>query len=188
MEKDKNGISFRDIDSTLTDGRLVVSKGWFGVLIFFAVMLGLIFTLLIVQLISFFLSSTEAPDMKVAMVGESIAFAGLLILYAIFVGIYISQKKKFTLWLRDAVILNAKVEKAGTEKLYYSYGSFWGTTIKVRFTYDGHKRVRYSERKGKPRASLSYNKFVGEIARIAYSPKYDKVMLLNPTSVRLKNI
>ncbi|MCH5158004.1 MAG: hypothetical protein J1F33_02285 [Clostridiales bacterium] len=180
MEKDKNGISFRDIDSTLTDGKMFVGKGWLVLIIVLSVLIGLCFVSFIAMLISASMESN--PDYKDTLIYLAVLQAPLLG-YSVVVLFYAVQKKKLKRWLQDAVILNAKVEKVFSETQMSHPGVLiviGATAIKVRFTYDGHKRVRYSEYKGRGRALHTYNKFVGKIVRIAYSPKYDKVMLLKP--------
>ena len=110
----------------------------------------------------------------------SVCMAALCVLCLI-TGISISvpveqNKKKIALWLKDAVILGARSKSLGTQLVYGSI--ITATAIEVKFYYNGKMYKRRSERKGKLLYLFLFNKYADKGILIAYSPKYDKVMLL----------
>lgn len=90
-------------------------------------------------------------------------------------------KRKVKLWLEDAIILAAKTKKIDTSIACRAPGICLSTSaIQVRFRYAGKEYVKSSTHKGKVYCLHIYNKYADRKILIAYSPKYDQVMLIKP--------
>ena len=93
-------------------------------------------------------------------------------------------KKKAALWLKDAVILDAQAKSLGQTLHVRNLIMRTATAIEVSFEYDDKRYVRQSIYKDKPLYLAVYTKYVDKKILIAYSPKYDEVMLIKPQSAQ----
>lgn len=92
---------------------------------------------------------------------------------------YNKHRKKISLWLRDAVLLDAKCNKYDNSR-----GVNGGIKISISFTYNDKHLVRTSGTQNfhpynhfADGYSNTYRIFVGKDIKILYSPKYDEVMI-----------
>lgn len=184
----ERGVKLQDIDASLTYGQIFSSNLWKGIIIFMYSSVGLVVAGIIFILIGVPLTMGQYDSNSIALiVGGSIA---VVILVGSTVGIQVffeRGKKKAMLWLGDAVVVDANAESNGSEfqiRVVMSYAS----AIKVTFSYNGKSYERYSVYKGKPMYLWVFNKYVGRRIKIAYSPKYDEVMLIKPRNAqRIQN-
>lgn len=116
--------------------------------------------------------------------------------------VYANRKLKIKLWLKDAVMLDAKcvrtyddpnvVNRRGISRLFVvsdqNYSDVvkdtYGIKIAVSFEYNGQQMSRISgHKKNKKLFNLldgydtAYKKFAGRDIKILYSPRYDEVMI-----------
>ncbi len=98
-----------------------------------------------------------------------------------------SGKKKVEVYLQDAVVLKAISVTKGEQLAIRSVIVCTTNAIEVEFVYNDQRYVRQSTYKDKPLYSPVYKKYINREILIAYSPKYDEVMLIKPQSAqRLK--
>lgn len=168
-------LAVRDVDATLQFGQCFSSKKWTAVFISIFAMSGVVlFSAVMLCIIDF-----ADKDWIIMMIagGSLIGVSLLLYLY------FHSGKKKVKLWLQDSVILKArtnKVSEAIETRMFMIFAK--ATAIQIRFTYMRKKLVKSSVQKGKKACLPVYNKYVDKEILIAYSPKYDQVMLIKPKS------
>ena len=101
-------------------------------------------------------------------------FALFLICVAVSLLLYHKRNiKEVQKWMQDAVVLKASVYRL--DLLSPAYDPY---QVAVRFTYNGAQR----EQTQRPNKFLGYHKilvkYVGKQISIAYSPKYDQVIIL----------
>lgn len=89
-----------------------------------------------------------------------------------------SNKKHVSYWIEDAVILEANCVSLGTVPIIRMGLFLKATAIEVTFFYNGDLYIRQSMRKDKLVYLKIFNQYANRKINIAYSPKYDKVMLL----------
>ncbi|MDE7296709.1 MAG: hypothetical protein K2N84_05530 [Clostridia bacterium] len=95
-----------------------------------------------------------------------------------------TMRKKVQLWLEDAVIVKAQSKNA--DRLYQFGVSC--PKIQVNFVIDGVQYNRQSKSIGTKTNKQGYHHFWSKYAdreiTIAYSPKYDEVMILNDKKIK----
>lgn len=180
MIESKIDIKPTDIDATLTDGQIFSGKGWTAVLIATFVLAGIGLICVLVMVIGIPLTMGGYDDESIAtIIGVGVS-CSLCFIVTIILRIWMSKWiKVVSQWLEDAVILKAQSKKIDSAFAYRSPTFFAiATAIQVTFFYDGHRYVRQSEYKGEQRRLKVYTKYADKEITIAYSPKYDRVMLI----------
>lgn len=111
---------------------------------------------------------------------------GLMIVYLVYVK---RLKEKITLWMEDAVKLEA-VSKAISRYPEYSWNGNYSMKLKVMFEYDNTRYEKISGTPGykkphdnslKAGYSLVFNRYADRKINILYSKKYNQVLILNAT-------
>ena len=172
----KGLIKVQDIDAALQFGQCYSSNIWRVSYIFGGVVSIL---MILLSLLALLFGSSYYDDILTSII-VGISMGTFLFLCNMFLFLMInSGKKKVRLWLQDAVIIKAK-----TEKIDVSFGirAHLFAAIQIRFIYNEKKYVKSSVKKGNICCLPIYNKYVDKEIYIAYSPKYDQVMLIKPQS------
>ena len=168
----ESSITVNDVEASLQYGNLLPSiaiKGLWACLIVGAPSgIGLIIGSIIER-------DDEWLLMVLIIVGLSCIFISA-ILYCILRNSRL--KKLFGLWLSDAVFLNAYSSTVDS----YRYVGAAEVSLLVKFQYLNKKHALYSGKKGKIKRYKPFKKYADRKLLIAYSPKYDQVMLLKPES------
>ena len=110
-------------------------------------------------------------------------FANLLCLSLFGILVYIKLKnikikKKISAWLDDAIELIAFCKIIGENRLGIQPKA---TKVKVEFKFDNINHIKFSTAKvfgGQTGYLGTFNKYSNKVLRIAYSPRYDEVMIL----------
>ncbi len=162
-------ITVKDVDATLNHGQIYTAKLWD---IFLIYMLVFSAAIIAVSVAVWIFSDDKETLFAVKFVfGFGIVFLlsmGLLCIYII------NGRRRVKRYLEDAEILNAKATSSGSE-LQYRHPLIFvkATSLAVKFRYNGKRYLKTSK------ASLQvYNKYADKEIKIAYSPKYDEVMLI----------
>ena len=172
-------IMAADVEATLTDGKAFTSKKWKAVFIVLLILCGLMLLSILMLIVGIVIEEYDYGSF-VSILGMSVAFILCSIATAIIGYFKVKWVKSVSLWLDDAVVLEAnskKIEQGVT--IRFPMIAMRTSAIEVSFVYN---RVRYVKRSGYGDKLLSlpiYNKFTDRRIQIAYSKKYDKVMLLN---------
>ena len=165
-----------DIDATLKGGKVHSDKGMRVVFILAFAVLGALIAGMFALLIGAPLSkgSFGGGDLAAIAVG-SVLSIGLLLVFTLFVRFFKASKKKVASYLQDAVYLTANAYP------YEEDGQAVGLT--VEFEYNGERYVKRSAQKDAWQYLAVYDAYAGQEVAIAYSPKYDEVMLIKPKSL-----
>ncbi len=174
-------LKFDYIDATLKHGYTFSSK----VLKAFFILMYVLFALELVCFMGMLIGICFAGDGCTE--DDIITFScGGSISTVIFVGVLLfnlwvhSHKKKIDLWLEDAVLLDAEAMSLDGMTVE-SRSRATAIVLKVTFKYNGKRYTRQSVNKDEPHYSTLYKKYARcEQIKIAYSPKYDEVMLIMP--------
>lgn len=172
-ESDKNNnITVRDVDAILSYGQVYSSKSWD--IFFIAMFISNAF--LILGGIVLWVFSQGHEDYL--FYGIAVLIFGIVCLLVIgLVYVYIAYgRRKAKKYLEDVEVLNAKATASGSEwevRVSPITAFFKKTSLVVKFRYNG-KRYLKTSCVGLP----VYNKYTDKEITIAYSPKYDEVMLL----------
>ena len=170
MSKQNKKLTIKDVYASINIGGTYSSPLWVAsyILMFVGAAITFVVTILFAILI-------EDKIVSVCMA----ALCVLCLITGISISVPVEQnKKKIALWLKDAVILGARCKSLGTQFQVRARVGLTATAIEVKFYYNGKMYKRRSERKGKLLYLFLFNKYADKGILIAYSPKYDKVMLL----------
>lgn len=177
-------LKSEDIDATLKYGQIFAGKAWRRVFLSMYILSGIILALIIFMLIGIPLTLGEYDKNSIIAIVFCSCVTVLLLLMLISIQRYFrSGKKKVDVWLQDAVLLKAKAVSRGERLLFRGIMVRTAVVIEVDFTYDNNRYVRQSTYRGKPLYLPVYLKHTNKIITIAYSPKYDEVMLIKPKSL-----
>lgn len=178
-------IVVQDIDASLKYGQVFSGKAWNGVFVFLYVTSGLICISAIATLICAPLIFGEYDRNSIGFIMICIIAIILFTILIIALKAYVAKgKKKATLWLEDAIVLEAYAKSVGQTLHVRNMIARTATAIEVSFEYDDKRCVRQSTYKDKPLYLAVYTKYADKKILIAYSPKYDEVMLIKPESAQ----
>ena len=182
-------LRIRDIDAVLSEGRIYSGKGWrtveisifafwvFG-LALFAISIGIHFAL---------------PDKDFLSTGDvglfivvGIVVIGLIAFCAVLSKRFRARRKRVATYLQDAVFLKARASMMG--KVEAPELGWLSVGLLVEFYYLDKRMLKQSTHKGQPQYLVGYQKYINQVVSIAYSPKYDEVMLIKPKSLKKKHI
>ena len=173
-ENAEHNLKVSDIDASLNYGKVHAGKAWKATLI---VLLVLSLLMIIFSLIGLFYPPYD--ESKFMIIFGS-AFGLFMLLVTLLVYLYVHRgQRKVAQWLKDAVLLEAKSTLLGTRTEVRFPALFAKAAwIRVSFYYNGIKCTRESSYKGRKLYLAVYHKYADRNLTIAYSPKYDQVMLL----------
>ena len=181
-------LRIEDIDATL-GGQAFTSKAWRA---FFKSMYGLLGVCVVIYAILFVDSlispADYEPNESMIYLIACILFAGFIVAWVFICRYFNRSRKNLELWLQDAVLLKGKVQSLGEQLLVRGVAMRKGVAIEVEFFYNETRHKRQSAYKGKPLYQPVFRKYVNQVVSIAYSPKYDEVMLIKPKSLKKKHI
>lgn len=169
-----NNITVRDVDAILRYGQVYSSKSWD---IFFIAMFSSNAFLVLGGIALWILSQSDKDYLFYGITVFICSMIFLLIIGLLY--LYIMHgRRKAKKYLEDAEVLNAKATASGSEWEFRASpitAFFKKTSLVVKFRYNGKRYLKISC------AGLPvYNKYTDKEITIAYSPKYDEVMLLKP--------
>ena len=168
-------IKIEDIDAALQFGQCFSSKKW---TILFMSLFAIFGMEILIAIIGIIIDITDTDWLVMMIMGICLE------ILVFFPFLYInSGKKKVKLWLKDSVILKARTRKEDDALRVHTFGALQkAAAIQIRFSYMKKHCVKSSVQKGKIACLPVYNKYVDKDILIAYSPKYDQVMLIKPQS------
>lgn len=173
-------IQLQDIDASLAYGQIFSGKIYGSSVILLSVTT--MFMGLVVIIVP--ITAYEYRSDIIFFVCGSIIFA-LFLLSTICLQMFFNKgKKKATVWLEDAIVLEAYAKSVGQTLHVRNMIARTATAIEVSFEYDDKRCVRQSTYKDKPLYLAVYTKYADKKILIAYSPKYDEVMLIKPESAK----
>ena len=175
----------QDIDASLTYGHIFSGKAWNGILFFLYILIGVAAALICAWLIGVPLTmgKYESSDMAF-IIGGPCCIIIMTIVVVTLQMFFNRGKKKATVWLEDAIVLEAYAKSVGQTLHVRNMIARTATAIEVSFEYDDKRCVRQSTYKDKPLYLAVYTKYADKKILIAYSPKYDEVMLIKPESAK----
>lgn len=173
-------IGVQDIDASLKYGQVFSGKIWGSAVILLSIASACIGIVVIIIPIT----SIEYRSDIIFIVCGSFLFIFLVLSTVIIQMFFNKGKKKAALWLKDAVILDAQAKSLGQTLHVRNLIIRTATAIEVSFEYDDKRCVRQSIYKDKPLYLAVYTKYADKKILIAYSPKYDEVMLIKPQSAQ----
>ena len=173
-------IGVQDIDASLKYGQVFSGKIWGSAVILLSIASACIGIVVIIIPIT----SIEYRSDIIFIVCGSFLFIFLVLSTVIIQMFFNKGKKKAALWLKDAVILDAQAKSLGQTLHVRNLIIRTATAIEVSFEYDDKQCVRQSAYKDKPLYLAVYTKYADKKILIAYSPKYDEVMLIKPQSAQ----
>lgn len=177
-------LKSEDIDATLKYGQIFAGKAWNRVFLSVYILSGVVFAFIIFMLIGIPLTLGEYDENSIITIVFCSCVTALLLLLSILIQLYFrSGKKKVDVWLQDAVLLKAKTVSRGERLLFRGFMVRTAVVIEVDFTYDNRRHIRQSMRREEPLYLPVYLKHINKTITIAYSPKYDEVMLIKPKSL-----
>lgn len=181
MKKQDNKIIASDIDASLSYGQIFLSQAWIVMLIFILVCT----VLFCIGYICYIVTSVIENNIDMILVIiPGIVFIGFVVLCTFLFLRMSKEKHKATLWLEDAIVLEAYAKSVGQTLHVRNMIARTATAIEVSFEYDDKQCVRQSAYKDKPLYLAVYTKYADKKILIAYSPKYDEVMLIKPESAK----
>ena len=167
-------LKVSDIDASLNYGKIYTSKAWDAT---FIVMLILSVLVMVFAVVGLFDKPYDSNSKFMIVFG--FVFGGFMLLVTLLLFLYINRgKKKATLWLKDAVLLEARCTLLDTSMQVRRSVVVKAAAIRVKFTYNGKKYTKESSYKGTRAYLPVFNKYADKKITIAYSPKYDQVMLV----------
>lgn len=173
-ENKKNNVNIKpsDIGASLTQGQIYLSGIWIAAFVIVTVLnvLGIICAVI-------YCAIPPAEDIEFVIIIFVIIFVIGVVPSVVLYYVIIHTKKKVALWLKDAVILEATCISLGSRPVmrFPVPMVFKAVAIQVNFCYNGECYCRESKYKNKLKV---YGKYADKKIMIAYSPKYDEVMLL----------
>lgn len=172
-------LQSKDIDATLKYGQIFASKTLYRVFISQYVLIGIVFIILLTMLIGVPITMAEFDkSMIVAIICCGSASVFLLIMLILVHRYCLVGKNKVDMYLKDAIILKATTSSNGECQMLRGLMIRKAVGIRVEFIYNGSNRTMLSEYRGKPLLLPVYMKYINKPLNIAYSPKYDDVMLI----------
>ena len=167
-----------DIEATLNGGLLLAGKKWLAVLVVVLALCAFFFVGFGASIVDALVFSVEeyTKGEVVAVTVLTAVFALLIVLLAFVTKKWHDHRKKVAAWLEDAVVLTARTGA-------YAEGGNKAIALEVAFEYNGEPCVKRSNDNGKPRYLYAYRSYVGNKIPVAYSPKYDEVMLISARSL-----
>ena len=181
MKKQDNKIIASDIDASLSYGQIFLSQAWIVMLIFILVCT----VLFCIGYICYIVTSVIENNIDMILVIiPGIVFIGFVVLCTFLFLRMSKEKHKATLWLEDAIVLEAYAKSVGQTLHVRNMIARTATAIEVSFEYDDKRCVRQSTYTDKPLYLAVYTKYADKKILIAYSPKYDEVMLIKPESAK----
>ena len=178
-------IGVQDIDASLKYGQVFSGQAWKGIFVFLYITSGIIGAFIIATLICVPLILGEYDRNSIGFIMICTIAIMLFTILIIALKAYIGKgKHKATLWLEDAIVLEAYAKSVGQTLHVRNMIARTATAIEVSFEYDDKRCVRQSTYKDKPLYLAVYTKYADKKILIAYSPKYDEVMLIKPQSAQ----
>lgn len=172
-------LKSEDIDATLKYGQIFASKRLRIIFISLYVLFGIVLAIVLTMLILIPLTVGEFDSNSIVAI---VFCSGMSIILSIIVTCVLlycrSGKKKVDLWLKDAVLLQAKTKSLGEQMLFRGLMVRKAIAIEVKFVYNDLRYIRQSTYKGKPAYLPVFMKYANQTITIAYSPKYDEVMFI----------
>ena len=168
-----HNLKVSDIDASLNGGRFHTGKSWNVTFIIMLVLSSLV-------IISALIGLADPPyDNSKFMIIFGSAFGGFMLLVTLLTYLYVNRgKRKVALWLKDAVLLEAKCTLLDTRLEVRKSITAMAAYVRVKFSYNGKNYTRESAYKGDKLYLPVYYKYADRKIKIAYSPKYDQVMLI----------
>lgn len=175
MHNEQYLVRIKDVDASLSYGKIYSSGRWNIVVVLLAI-LGI--SALVVASIGLIDVQSDKTLLLSAIMGYVIG--GVSFLAALLLGLYISRgRRKAKLFLQDAILLNARAEALGTQfEVRYPAIAMSAVALRVKFRYHDRKIVKDSTWKGSGFHLVVFKKYADREIKIAYSPKYDEVLLL----------
>ncbi len=174
-------IKFDYVDATLKHGQVFSSKVWRALIIFFYVLMSIVLSICIIYLTVVPLTvGVYSQGDLLAMICSCIFSVIFLIGVIIFHKCYNSRKRNVEMWLKDSILLKAKSTSIGQRLVVRNFIALTGFALEVSFMYDDMCCTRRSERDSKLVFLPVYRKYANKVITIAYSPKYDEVILIKP--------
>ena len=169
----KHNLKASDIDASLTYGKIYAAKSWKTT---FIIMLVLSILVIVLALSGLF----DPPyDESIFMIIGGSVFGGVMLITTLIMYLYVNRgKRKAALWLKDAVLLEAKSTLLDTKLVRSRSATATAACIRVKFSYNGKQYTRESSYKGGKLYLPVYHQYADRKITIAYSPKYDQVMLV----------
>ena len=165
-------VELKDVDASLTYGKIYTGKIW-------DILIGVIVLATLLMIIVATIGYVEEKELSVSIV-MGYVMSGVLLISAILIGLYVCHgRRKGKLFLKDAIILKAKTSSLGkTSDFRFPALVVSAEAIRVIF-YMGNKRiVKDSVYKGSRSYLHVFRKYADKEITIAYSPKYDEVLLI----------
>lgn len=168
-------LDIKNIDASLSHGKIYTARRW-DIIVGFLAVLGI----LAAVLASVGLIDVQKDKDLLSSVIIGYVIGGIAIVSAVFIGSYVSHgRRKAKLFLQDAVLLKAKAESLGTQVEARFPAIFMpATAIRVKFRYHERKIVKESRCKEGRIYLSAFKKYADREIKIAYSPHYDEVLLL----------
>lgn len=165
-----------DVNFSLSVGHLLWGVGKVPIIILIA--LSMLFPILTIVMLC-----TPLVWNTIMIVAFSLINIFSLILFCFSLKIIIkdkNNKKKVSLWLKDAVEAKAYSKIISEDWSWLLCWLIKGRIIRVNFKINGKRFVRDSNFKffGGEKGYIYGAKYINKEIRIAYSPKYDEVMIL----------
>lgn len=175
MHNEQYLVRIKDVDASLSYGKIYSGRIWNIVVVLLAI-LGII--AVVVASIGLIDAQSDKTLLFSAIMGY--VTGGGSFLAALLIGLYISRgRRKVKLFLQDAVLLNARAEALGTQfEVRYPAIIMPAVAIRVKFRYHDRTIVKDSTYKGSRFHLVVFRKYADRKIKIAYSPKYDEVLLL----------
>ena len=178
----EHNLKVSDIDASLNYGKIHIGKGWTATLI---LLLVLSILMMVVATIGIFDRTYDSSSKFMIIFGY--IFGGFMLLVTLLMYLYLRRgQKRAARWLEDAVLIEAKSTLLGT-RAEVRFPAFFAEAawIRVSFYYNGVKYTRESSHKGEKLYLAVYRKYADRNIMIAYSPKYDQVMLVKDNNKNL---
>lgn len=167
-------LKVSDIDASLNYGKIHTGKAWNAT---FIAMLILSVLVMVFAVVGLFDKPYDSSDKFMIIFG--FVFGGFMLIVTLLLFLYVNRgKKRAALWLKDAVLLEARCTLLDTRMEVRNSAAAKAAAIRVKFTYNGKKYTKESSYKGARTYLPVFNKYADRKITIAYSPKYDQVLLV----------
>lgn len=172
QENPRQEIDIRNVDASLTYGKVYTSK-----ILNILVLILIISAIFLILLATHGLVTTEDFAEDSTIIITAYVVSGIIILADILLYWCFSYaRKKAEVFLQDSVFLKAKAISLGTKMEFRL--PFPVEAIRVQFRYNGKSMHKDSMYKGSTRYLPVFVKYTDRTINIAYSPKYDEVLIL----------
>ncbi|MGN0808272.1 MAG: hypothetical protein ACI4MN_07500 [Candidatus Coproplasma sp.] len=165
-------LNVKRVAASLTRGQIYSGRIWVTayVLIFVLVMPVIIGSVVAGIIENDLLYAVGVPSFGVVLI-----FVGVFLLFTVEGG-----KKWASKCLEDAVVVEAKCTSLGSVPVFRFPALYAkAIAIEVTFIYNDNLYIKQSKRKGKLVYLNIFNKYANRKIMIAYSQKYDEVLILN---------